>query len=389
MPIPLTVLPALLPTEMFNFETATNPVSSVVTWPFAVLEPPALDPSELEFLSTMQFSPPPLNSPFYCLPITPECLHPSPLSSTPFPLILPSPSQPANPVSSVVTWPFALPEPPAPHSSELAFLSLMRPSPPPLNSPFYSLPITPECPCPSPPSSTSFSLILSSPSQQISTLVPVSTILSPPASPGIITAPLPNPFPNDTPSVHLDATVHSVHSSPPPTPYSFASPEMDTSSPLPYPFPLPDQSHFVHPTTHAARNPHLPLQTSRVHAKTSTLQKGMNAIKAKATKEKRALLSQAIQDLQEKHKKDFEALARTHLVTTDYINKLMEMPHFKPKRDISLQNAKVHTKSVEVNAGVSLPFHFSLIISLSCIEPTRSWSRRAHQVEGDTTVGQG
>lgn len=89
-------------------------------------------------------------------------------------------------------------------------------------------------------------------------------------------------------------------------------------------------------------------------------------LQAKATKEKRALLSAAIQDLQENHEKEFEALARAHHVTTEYVNKLAATSHFKVTRDVSLQNAKVHAKAIEVNAGV-LHYHFSLTLGFSWI----------------------
>jgi len=75
-------------------------------------------------------------------------------------------------------------------------------------------------------------------------------------------------------------------------------------------------------------------------------------LQAKATREKHVLLSEAIQELQEKHEWEFGALAHAHLVTTEYINKLIATHHFKMKRDVSLENAKIHAKSIEVNAGV-------------------------------------
>ena len=76
------------------------------------------------------------------------------------------------------------------------------------------------------------------------------------------------------------------------------------------------------------------------------------ALQAKVTKEKQDLLITAVQDLKEKHKTEFEALAQTHLVTAEYLNKLILMPHFKTMWGVSLQNAKVHAKAMEVNAGV-------------------------------------
>ena len=85
-------------------------------------------------------------------------------------------------------------------------------------------------------------------------------------------------------------------------------------------------------------------------------QKATKALQAKATKEKRSLLLNAIQELQEKHEQEFEALARTHLVAVEYVRKLVSTPQFKTKRGVSIQNAKIHAKAIEVNAGVSRPF---------------------------------
>jgi len=70
-------------------------------------------------------------------------------------------------------------------------------------------------------------------------------------------------------------------------------------------------------------------------------------------KEKHELLSKDLQKLQEKHEKEYEDLARAHFVTVEYITKLTSTSaHYKTKRTVNMQNAKIHAKSVEVNAGV-------------------------------------
>ena len=90
-------------------------------------------------------------------------------------------------------------------------------------------------------------------------------------------------------------------------------------------------------------------------------QKATKALQAKATKDKRSLVLNAIQELREKHEKEFEALAHTHLVAVEYVRKIVSTPQFKMKREVSIQNAKIHAKAVEVNAGVSRPFFLQLL----------------------------
>jgi hypothetical protein len=49
------------------------------------------------------------------------------------------------------------------------------------------------------------------------------------------------------------------------------------------------------------------------------------------------------------------ALAAKHAVKVEYLQKLLKQSsHFKKKRAVTLQNALLHHKSVEVNAGMSL-----------------------------------
>ena len=266
-----------------------------------------------------------------------------------------------NPVSNVPNvpcWPFALPEPPVPHPSELEFSSSMQFSPPPFSSSLYFLPTTPKHLISTPLASTlpsPLDLFLHTPQSISTTTNSVDPPLSPhpPAVPvpTLSTAPSPNPHPEYTPSKSAHAHLDTVYSSPPQSPFCspFASPTTSTPS-LPYPFPT--LGHSTLPTTHATRNPHLSVQESHAHPRISGAQKATKVLQAKATREKHVLLSEAIQELQEKHEWEFGALARAHLVTPEYINKLIATRHFKMKRDVSLENAKIHAKSIEVNAGV-------------------------------------
>jgi hypothetical protein len=143
--------------------------------------------------------------------------------------------------------------------------------------------------------------------------MPTPTISHPPAaapSPNSSPCPLSPPCPS-SPSCPLS----------PPCPLSPLHPPfsetLDDTSPLPYSFPPLDNSTL--PTTHAARNPHLSIQQSQTNQKLSMAQKATKALQAQATKDKQLLLLNVIQEFQEKHKKEFEALAHTHLVAVEYV----------------------------------------------------------------------
>jgi hypothetical protein len=71
------------------------------------------------------------------------------------------------------------------------------------------------------------------------------------------------------------------------------------------------------------------------------------ALQAKATKDKRSLLLNAIQELREKHENKFEALAHTHLVAVEYVRKFVSTPQFKMKREVSISVASARAGHFE------------------------------------------
>ena len=239
----------------------------------------------------------------------------------------------ANPLP-VISNIFGLPEPPVPHPYELEPLPF---SPPPYFSDLYFPPTTPKRVISTQPSKSPLGLFHNT----LQSVSASNDLFNPPLSPQV-------PQPPAVPAPIVPLPNPLIERTPPPSKSPFASPATGTS-PLPFPSPT---GHFELPTTHATRNPHLPVQQGRTHASISTAQKATKQLQAKATKEKRALLSKAIQELQVKHEQEIEALARAHLVTTEYINKLIALPQFKTKRNVNLENAKIHAKSSEVNAGV-------------------------------------
>src|SRR5882757_9870329 len=192
---------------MFNFDTETTATTTATTscCPFPLPEPP----TELDLFASTRFSPPPLFSSLYNLPITPE----RPFSST-----AATPSSWISPSrSGLLQFPHQSP----PHTTAMTEESI-------------TTPLSPSC------------------------LTPLtSTVLHPPTA-----------TPSLNSSTHANIMAHL---------------QLPPGSPLPYPFPPLDDSAL--PTTHAARNPHLPIQQSRTSQKLSMAQKATRALQAQATKD--------------------------------------------------------------------------------------------------------
>src|ERR1700678_4045613 len=91
--------------EMYNFDTETTETTVKICWPFSLPEPPR-PPTELDVFVSTRFSPPPLFSPLYNLPITPE----RPFSST-----TATPSSWISPHSGL----FHSPNPSPPHTTAM------------------------------------------------------------------------------------------------------------------------------------------------------------------------------------------------------------------------------------------------------------------------------
>jgi hypothetical protein len=109
------------------------------------------------------------------------------------------------------------------------------------------------------------------------------------------------------------------------------------------------------PSTHACRNPDQPQQNTRVLTKhsLSLAQKATRAIRHTADHAKAEELATALDALLSSHRADLENFAKDHNTKLDYIQKLTsQSSHYKQKRAVTIQNAKLHAKSVEVNGGI-------------------------------------
>jgi len=109
------------------------------------------------------------------------------------------------------------------------------------------------------------------------------------------------------------------------------------------------------PSTHAGRNPSQHQQNARVltHHSLSLAQKASRAIRHAADHEKAEELATALDTLLSRHHADIEDFAKHHNTKLEYIQKLTsQSSHYKQKRAVTLQNAKLHAKSMEVNGGI-------------------------------------
>lgn len=127
--------------------------------------------------------------------------------------------------------------------------------------------------------------------------------------------------------------------------------------------PLPFSSYDA--DTHALQNPQLPQQKPHIFnkAKLTEAQKATRSIRAASEKEKHAALVSGLDTLLTKHTGEIEALAKEHSVSSQYLNKLrLQSRHFKDKQSVSLTNAKIHAKAIEVNAGEHLNLNLTSFV---------------------------
>jgi hypothetical protein len=109
--------------------------------------------------------------------------------------------------------------------------------------------------------------------------------------------------------------------------------------------------------THAERYPNLTRQEARVLTKKTLTeaQKATRALRVIADKEKNSLLTTDLEALLTTQHKELEDLAKKHAVKVEYLQNLVnQSSHFKRKRGVTLQNALLHHKAVEVNTGMFL-----------------------------------
>ena len=108
------------------------------------------------------------------------------------------------------------------------------------------------------------------------------------------------------------------------------------------------------PTTHAGRNPSKPQQTSRVLSRPSLSngQKVTRALRLAAVHKTAEDLATDLDTILTRHRAELDDFAKEHNTNQEYIQKLTsQSSHYKQKRAVTIQNAKLHAKSLEVNAG--------------------------------------
>jgi hypothetical protein len=121
-------------------------------------------------------------------------------------------------------------------------------------------------------------------------------------------------------------------------------------------------AHEEDPATHAGRNPSQSQQQTRIltHNSLSLAQKATRSLRLQADHAKAEELTAALDTLLLRHNTELEDFAKEHNTKMEYITKLTsQSSHYKPKRSVTIQNAKLHAKSLEVNAGMHTTYHFT------------------------------
>jgi DNA gyrase/topoisomerase IV subunit A len=104
--------------------------------------------------------------------------------------------------------------------------------------------------------------------------------------------------------------------------------------------------------THAKRNPNLFVQPVRKITKLSDAQKASNQLRRKVVQEEHQQLIEEFENLLQQHSQEQEELAKKFGVKPEYLDKLKgTSKHFKVKRSVNIENAKIHKKSIEINGG--------------------------------------
>ena len=132
-------------------------------------------------------------------------------------------------------------------------------------------------------------------------------------------------------------------------PSSTSAPAPPTSTPSDNPLLL-----FIG-ASHAERNSNGLIQSSRNLTKLMDAQKATRKIQQETKQCAQDLLSKDLDQSLTKHCNELEDLAQQHGKKVEAIKKLVASGHYKHKRSVNIENAKIHMKSHEVNAGKSAP----------------------------------
>ncbi|KAF8344674.1 hypothetical protein F5887DRAFT_1202893 [Amanita rubescens] len=105
-------------------------------------------------------------------------------------------------------------------------------------------------------------------------------------------------------------------------------------------------------TTWAANNPHLPLGHIKQRRQLTDAEKGTMKARRTNLHVNKDLMEKDIKEMLARHQTDIEDLAAKHGRKPDYIKKIVtNQTCYKTTRNISLHNAVIHHKGVEINAG--------------------------------------
>ena len=177
------------------------------------------------------------------------------------------------------------------------------------------------------------------------------------ASPTIISLELPTTMPAD---VAASPTTMSLELPTIPNPTLNDTPDT--------PLPGPVDSGTYHPSlaTHAARNSNFFVQPIRKITKLSDAQKASRLLRQKVEQEEHHQLIEEFDALLLRHSQEQEELALKFSVKTEYLDKLKgTSKHFKVKRSVNIENAKIHKKSIEMNEGTLITSYFGFLSFLN------------------------
>ena len=120
--------------------------------------------------------------------------------------------------------------------------------------------------------------------------------------------------------------------------------------------PLPADLLQFNGATHAEQNPDGPTQPTRSLTKLTDVQKVTRKIRQETERHAQDLLSKELDQLLSDQRKELEDLAGQHGKKLEAIRKLISTSsHYKHKRSVNIENAKIHMKSQEINASRSSP----------------------------------
>jgi len=107
--------------------------------------------------------------------------------------------------------------------------------------------------------------------------------------------------------------------------------------------------------THAGRNISQPSQKTRLLKKhsLSLAQKATRSLRLLSDHAKAELLTTDLDVLLSRHRTELESFAKEHDTKLDYIQKLTtQSSHYRQRRAVTIQNAMLHAKSIEINGGM-------------------------------------